>query len=100
MRFHCIGVDGFQDAIAMFEKHPTFIKLTERQKDTVCNLLGEWFETAIDDVVYRMYEFPLNSGLEPSEYINKVRDDGLYIPMTYCYNVTYPDFCLYAQFEF
>lgn len=99
--FVCTSFDSFFDAMAKLEQTTEFQELSMRQKDVVCNMIGEWFELAYDDLVYRIYGFPPDSGFEPEAYLELAKKRGDYRQMTYEYRVVYPDFGeLVAVFTF
>jgi hypothetical protein len=88
--------------MSRFESEPEVEALSARQKDVVFGLIGEWFEMAYDDLVYRVFEFPTNSGHEPSAYISLAKESGKYNEHTYEYRALYPDLGgeLVATFKF
>lgn len=102
MEFFCYGADAFETSMRSFEKSEEFQRLDDSQRDAVRGVLAEWFEAALDDVIYRVYRFPYDAGLEPTEYfeIVKRRAGCSYKEKTYEYDVTYPDFILRARYVF
>lgn len=89
--YHCKSLESFFDAMADLEQTKEFQKLTDRQRDVVCSLIGEWYETAFDDLVYRIYGFPMDSAYEPHEYLADAKKRGVYRELSYQYSMCYPD---------
>lgn len=99
--FECPSFEMFFDQLARFENELDVKELTSRQKDIVYGLIGDWFETAYDDLIYRIYEFPTNAGHEPAAYLDIAKDRGTYRQVTYEYRATYPDIAeIVARFTF
>jgi hypothetical protein len=101
MDFHCTSCSGFQDAVFRLRECDAYKVLPARKKQLVLSIIGDWYETALDDLVYRQYNFPTDAGMSPDEFIERAKEDGVYKETVYEYRAKYPDFeILSARFVF
>lgn len=88
MIFLCNGHRGCETAMRDMMKCDEFCQLEEDRKDVVCDIVGDLFEQALDDAVYRVLKCPSGKGICPLEFMDTIEKKELH----YEYNVKYPDF--------
>lgn len=84
--FECSFDGDMTPALAELES-----RIPPEHSDLVTMLIGDWYETALDDLVFRVFRFPTNAGIAPDAYVAEARAKGIYRPLTYEFAATYPD---------